>query len=461
MKGRVDVQAQVQKGQEILLTIKRLGINGEGIGYYKRQAVFVDGAIPDEQVIVKINELNKGYARGELIGIKEKAETRTKPFCRHFGTCGGCQLQHIVLNEQYRLKQDMLVQSIERYTKLDVSKINLLPFDADHQDRFYRHKAQMPVRNTKQGLMTGLYKKNSQEHVDVPSCPVQDKRINEVNQAVLKLAHEHGVRALDPKTFQGLLRYLVTRVSRATGEIQVTLVVSIYNHALKTLAQDILALEGVVSVAISKNHSIKNVGIFGDSFEILAGQETIEEATGEIRYQLTPKAFFQLNPEVAKQMYDYVVTLLDGQDQTLLDLYTGSGAIALYLAKYFKNVVGIDASKASIDAATANAKLNKLDHVSFLESDAALGMHQLDKQGHTFTTAIFDPPRTGLDDKVIDRLLRQPIKKLIYVSCNPSTLAKNLNQLSKKYDVKSVKPFDMFPHTSHVESVVLLSLKTA
>ena len=455
------METQLQKGQEILLTIKRLGINGEGIGYYKRQAVFVDGAIPNEQVIVKINELNKGYAKGDLVGIKERAETRIKPFCPHFGTCGGCQLQHIVLNEQYRLKQEMLLQAIERYTDLDLTKIKVHPFDVDHQDRYYRHKAQMPVRNTKAGLMTGLYKKNSQDHVDVPACPVQDKRINEVNQAVLKLAHEHGVRALDTKTFQGLLRYLVTRVSSATGDIQVTLVVSIYNHALKTLAQDILALENVVSVAISKNHSIKNVGIFGDDFETLAGQPTIEESLGDIHYKLTPKAFFQLNPEVAKQMYDYLFTLLGEEDTTLLDLYTGSGAIALYVARHFQTVFGIDASDASILAAKDNAKDNGLEHVHFLLNDASEGMKALDQQGHRFTTAIFDPPRTGLDDKVLDRLIRQPIAKLIYVSCNPSTLAKDLKVLSRKYDVVSIKPFDMFPHTAHIESVTLLSLKTA
>ena len=448
----------LKKNQEILLTIKRLGINGEGIGYYKKMAVFVDGAIPDEEVIVRIETLEDKHATGTVVGVKKRVATRAKPFCVHYDTCGGCQLQHIVLNEQYRLKQQLILQALERYAGLDPNAVPMQAFDVDHHDRYYRYKAQMPVRNTPTGLVTGLYRKNSQALVDVLDCPVQDKRINAINQEVLRLAAEHDIRALDTKTFKGLLRTLVTRVSKATGEIQVTLVVSIYNHALKSVAQEILKLPGVVSVAISKHHNVKDSKVFGETFEVLAGVDTITEQLGDKTYRLNPKAFFQLNPEVAKQMYDYIQTLITPEETTLVDLFCGAGAISLYLADHFQKVVGIDASKESIEAAHLNAQDNAVDHVQFMCEDAAKGLNQLKEK---FDCAIFDPPRTGCGEALLQTLKTRKIPKLIYVSCNPSTFAKDISQLQSLYDIQSIKPFDMFPHTAHVESVTLLSLKTA
>lgn len=454
------MEQQLEKNQEVLITIKKIGINGEGIGYYKRQAVFVDGVIPPEEVVVKITELHRGYAVGDVVRIKKKAFYRVRPFCKHYETCGGCQLQHVAYEEQLRLKEDMLKQAFERYTTLDFNKVTFLSHTPVVKPRNYRHKSQMPVRNTSSGLVTGLYKKRSNELVDVMSCPVQNETINRTNQAVLEICDEHDIYAFDPKEMRGLLRYIVTRISSSTQEIQVTLVVTIFNHALKTAAKQILELPGVVSVAISKNHDAKNHEIFGDTFEILAGKETIIESIGNVKYALNPKAFFQINPEEAEKMYHYVSTLFDlKKEQTLLDLYTGSGAMALYYASSFKHVYGVDISASSIHSANANKKLNQIENVSFYEGDAFDVVKALYEKNLSFDVCVFDPPRTGLDDRLMDLLMRKPIKKLIYVSCNPSTLAKNIKVLSRKYHVRSVMPFDMFPQTSHIESVVLLELK--
>ncbi len=453
------MQTELTKNQEVLITIKKIGINGEGIGYYKRLAVFVDGVFPPEEVVVRIRELHRGYAVADAVRIKKRAYYRERPFCKHYGVCGGCQLQHVKYDEQLRLKEDLLRQAFERYTKLNLKAIKFIPFHPVANPRAYRHKAQMPVRNTESGLVTGLYKKESNDLVDVLNCPVQDPRINEVNRRVLEFCDAHDIRAFEPSVMQGMLRYVVTRISAATGEIQVTLVVTIFNHALKPLAKKIVEIPGVVSCAISKNHDAKNHEIFGDTVELLAGEPVIHEAIGETRYALNPKAFFQLNPEETAKLYAYVDTFFDDGDKTLLDLYTGSGALGLHVAKRFDRVVGVDADKASIDSANLNRKLNKAGNVVFYHGDAAETMNKLDKKGLRFDVAVFDPPRSGLDDALIDRLLRNPIKKLIYVSCNSSTLAKNVHKLSRKYTVKSVMPFDMFPQTSHIESVVLLQVK--
>ncbi len=453
------MQSQLEKNQEVLITIKNLGINGEGIGYYKRQAVFVDGVFPPEEVVVKITSIHRGYAVGEVVRIKKRAFYRERPFCKHYGTCGGCQLQHIKYEEQLRLKEDMLKQTFDRYTNVDLNKVKFHTFAPVIRPRYYRHKASMPVRNTTKGLVTGLYKKGSNDLVDVLECPVQDRRINQINQRVLELCDEYEIYAFDPKEMRGLLRYIVTRVSSFNETIQVTLVVTIFNKALIPLAHKIKELPSVESVAISKNHDAKNHEIFGDTFEILAGEDTIMESVGNVKFALNPKAFFQLNPEEAEKMYNYVGTLFDKKEESLLDLYTGSGAMALYFADQFKTVFGVDQSKASIDSANHNKQLNNIKNAHFTEGDAYESVQKLYDKGFNFDVVVFDPPRSGLDDKMIDLLLRKPIKKLIYVSCNPSTLAKNIKALSRKYNVKSVMPFDMFPQTSHIESVTLLELK--
>ncbi len=459
MKGVLKMETQLKLNQEILLTIKRMGINGEGIGFYKRQAVFVDGAFPPEVVIVRITELNRGHAIGELMHIRTKAFYRRKPFCKHFGVCGGCQIQHIAYDEQLRLKEEMLKQSFERYTSIDLEQVKFRPFNPFVNPRSYRFKSQMPVQNTKSGLVTGLYKKGTNDLVEVLDCPVQDDDINRVNQRILELCDEFEIYAFEPKDMQGLLRHIVTRKSEATGEIQVTLVVTIYNHALKDLAKKAMDIPSVVSVGISKNHDVKNHEVFGESYEILEGKPFITEKMGHLRYELNPKAFYQLNPKEAQIMYGYISELFDPSEESLLDLYTGSGVMALFYAQQFKKVVGIDSNRSSIVSAKQNKKINEIKHVDFIEGDAYTELQKLFDQNETFDVAVFDPPRSGLDQKLMDLLLRHPMKKLIYVSCNPSTLAKNIKVLSRKYKVVSVTPFDMFPQTSHIESVTLLVRK--
>ncbi|MFW6299143.1 MAG: 23S rRNA (uracil(1939)-C(5))-methyltransferase RlmD, partial [Bacillota bacterium] len=444
------MESPLKVNQEVLITIKNIGINGEGIGYYKRQAVFVDGAIPPEEVVIRITDIKERHAIGDIVRIKKKAYYRTRPFCKHYDLCGGCQLQHVAYEEQQRLKEDLLRQSFERYTRLDLGAVDFLPFNPIIQPKRYRQKAQMPVRNTSSGLTTGLYRRRSNKLVDVLDCPVQDERINRVNQEVLKICDKYDIYAFDPKKMRGMLRYLVVRRSDATGEMQVTLVITIFNHVLKKAAQEILALSEVSSVAISKNHDVKNPLIFGDTYEILAGKKSIPEKLGDITYWLNPKAFFQLNPGEAQSMYEYVKTLFDfNKEKSLVDLYTGSGGMALYFAHHFDRVVGIDQDAASIESANTNRDYNNLDHVKFYEGDALQTLVDLKSKGETFDVAVFDPSRTGLSKDLLNYLVKHPMDKLIYVSCNPSTLAKDIDKLSKKYELVSVKPFDMFPQTSH------------
>lgn len=448
------------KDQEVLITIKRIGINGEGIGYYKRQAVFVDGVLPPEEVVVKITEVQEKYSKGEAVRVKIKAAKRVKPFCRHYPECGGCQLQHISYDEQLEFKTEMIRQTIDRYTDLDVNKLKFNKIIGMNNPRYYRYKAQMPVRNTPTGLTTGLYKKETNDLVDVIDCPVQNERINSVNREVLEILDTHEVNAFDSTTMRGLLRYLVTRVSHATDQLQVTLVITIFNKALVNAAKDIIKIPGVESVGISKNRDIKNVGIFGDEVEILEGSPSILEGIGEIKYDLKPKAFYQLNPEQTIKLYKEVKSHLDFEkDRVIVDAYTGSGAISVYLAPYVDKVFGIDINKESIYSARHNKKINKLTNVEFEIGEVKTVLPELYRRKINPDVIIIDPPRSGIDFDTLNILNRKVVNKIIYVSCNPSTLAKNLKELSKKYIVESVTPLDMFPHTSQIESITVLRKK--
>ncbi len=446
--------------QEVLVTIKRLGINGEGIGYYKKQAVFIDGVFPPEQVVVRITEVQKGYSKGEMVRIKVKAAKRVKPFCKHYDTCGGCQIQHIEYEEQLALKEEMLIQAFERYTNIDLNTIKFNKMIGMNNPKHYRYKAQMPVKNTEYGITTGLYKKQSNDLVPIIDCPVHDESINRVNRQILEICDKYEIYAFDPQTMRGLLRYIVVRASNFNEDVQVTLVITIYNKALKDVAKEIIKIPGVVSVGISKNRDVKNIEIFGEEVEILEGSDAIMEGIGNIRYQLKPKSFYQLNPEQAIKLYSEVKKHLDfSKDKILVDAYSGSGAISMYLAPFVTKIVGIDISKESTYSARHNMKINKFDNLTFELGEVKDVLAAYYNKGFNPDVIIFDPPRSGLDVKTLDLLVRKQIKKIIYISCNPSTLTKNIKVLSRKYVVESVTPLDMFPHTSHIESITILKKK--
>ena len=363
-------------------------------------------------------------------------------------------------SEQLALKVEMLTQTLERYSGLDLSKFKINNMIGMQSPKYYRHKSQMPVRNTKHGITTGLYKLNTNELVPITDCPIHAENINIINRQILEVLDKYEIFAFDPSTMRGLLRYIVIRESHHNGEIQVTFVITIYNRALQDVAREVMKLANVVSVAISKNKDAQNFEIFGDEVEILAGKNTITEGIGGIRYDLKPKAFYQLNPSQAVKLYKNIKSHLDfTKDKVIIDAYCGAGAISMYLANDAEQLYGIDINEESIYSALHNKKVNGFDNLSFAKGEVANVLPKIYNMKIEPDVIIFDPPRSGLDYKTIEILNKNVIDKLIYVSCNPSTLAKNLRELSKNYIVKSVTPFDMFPQTSHIESVTVLVKK--
>ena len=441
--------------QETIIEIKRLGINGEGIGYINKKAVFVDFALPGEEVRIKITKDNKTYLNAELLEIIKPSKDRTKPFCKVYGECGGCQLQHLQYKEQLNLKRELIIGALKRYTKGAI-KFGLVK-DTIGMDNHthYRNKATLPVMFQNGKTTIGMYKPGSNHLVAFDSCPVQNEDINKVYRLILNQMEK---RKIEAENHGGNLRYIIVRKTHHLGETQVTFVVTKKDEKIRSLAKYLVdKFEEVKSVYEVINSDKKTREFFTSNQKLLAGMPYVNEQLGDIRYHLKPESFFQLNTIQAERLYETVVKLGElSRDDVVVDAYTGAGPMAFYMAPHVKKVYAIELNKESFDSLEETIKENNYTNIEALNGDVKT---VLNKHKITADLMVFDPPRTGLGKAFTDFIIKYRPKKLIYVSCNPSTLAKDLNELLKVYDVKNITPIDMFPHTSHVETVVLMSRK--
>ena len=446
-------------GQEFLVTIKRIGINGEGIGYYKKQAVFIPGTLVGEEVVATCTRVAGGYAEAELVRVKKKSRHRCQPACEVYGQCGGCQLQHMTYPEQLRIKRDAIWQAVERYTNLDPEELDIRPTMGMDNPYNYRNRAQMPVGYDEDGVMVGFYSMNSRELVNVTDCEVQYEEINKVVNHAVDLLDDYKVFAYAPKTKKGTARHIVVRRGYRTGEIQVTFVLA--NKDFKkmySLALDLMKYCPEVKSVYVNYNSDDTHEIFGPDMIKVAGEDFITDRLGKFKFNLSPRAFYQLNPEQTVKLYNQVkyAASLTGTVK-VVDAYCGVGTIGQWVADQASEVRGVDITRAAIIDAKANAKLNNIDNTYYAVGKAESIVPKWANEGFKPDVVIVDPPRTGMGPELIEMLKRVQPKRIVYVSCNPSTLAKNLKELTKKYRVDYIQPIDMFPQTSHVEAVVRLT----
>ena len=454
-------QSPLKIGQEFLVTIKRIGINGEGIGYYKRQAVFIPEALVGEEVVAKCTYLAGTHAKAELVRVKKKSPHRQKPSCDVYGKCGGCQLQHMTYPEQLRVKKDMVIQALERYTNLDMETVQVRETIGMDTPYHYRNKAQMPVGYDDEGIMVGLYAMNSRELVQVSDCKVQYQGINQVMNHVVDLLDEYQVFAYSPKTKTGTARHIVIRQGYQTKEVQVVLVMANYDFkAIDRLAGELMSYCPDVSSVYLNVHKEDTHEILGEKMIHIAGTKLITDKLGRFTFNLSPRAFYQLNPEQTVKLYEEVKTAaaLTGKE-LVVDAYCGVGTIGQWLADAAKEVRGVDITRQAISDAKENAKLNGLTNTYYATGKAEQVVPKWTQEGLKPDVVIVDPPRSGLQPELMAMLKLVGPKKIIYVSCNPSTLAKNLKELTKKYRIDYIQPLDMFPQTALVESVVCLIKK--
>ena len=462
MTGKQKEQpAKLELGQTFPLTIKRLGINGEGVGYFKRQVVFVPGALPGEEVVVEATKVNPRFSEGKITKIRKKSEHRVQPPCPIYEQCGGCQLQHLDYKQQLKEKRDIVVQAFERYNK-EVSDNKVIKETIGMEDPWnYRNKSQFQVGLNKQKVIAGLYGLNSHHLIDIADCMVQHHATNRVTQVVKTILQDLNISIYNERSNKGIVRTIVTRVGIETGEVQLVLITAKNELPRKDLfiKQVTNKLPEVKSIVQNINGS-KTSLIFGDETKRIHGKEVIQETLGDLQFELSARAFFQLNPHQTVKLYDEVkkAASLTGKEK-LVDAYCGVGTIGLWLAKEASELRGMDTIAESIKDAKKNAKKHGIPNALYVTGKAEQWLPKWVKEGFSPDVIVVDPPRTGCDEQLLQTILKVKPKKVVYVSCNPSTLAKDVAVLSKAYNVNYIQPVDMFPHTAHVECVALIELK--
>ena len=407
--------------------IERLGINGEGVGSIEGKTLFVDGALPNEVVEVEIIQEKRTYSKGKLVKIITPSDERVEPICPLFGECGGCQVMHLKYEGQLKHKQQRVIDAFERIGKLQVE---VEPCIASDRPLHYRNKILLPAN--REGKL-GLYRKGSHDIVAVEKCYIHSELGEEVFSKIEPLKEVKAV---------------LIRTAIQTEEVLVVFVTGGKpSDKLKEVARD-LPVKGVV-------HNLNNGQgnrVLGRKFETLCGADSIEDLICDLRFKVSPESFFQVNPAQAEKMYKKALELAQvSADDVVLDAYCGVGTLALVFAPHVKEVIGVECIEQAIVNAKANAKLNGIENVKFVAAHAESYIAKVKK----CDVAIVNPPRKGCDSAFLDALMKLAPKKIIYISCDPATLARDL-KIIEGYQIRRAIPFDMFPQTAHVETLVVL-----
>ncbi|WP_413537200.1 23S rRNA (uracil(1939)-C(5))-methyltransferase RlmD [Carnobacterium divergens] len=452
----------IEIGQRFPLTIKRLGINGEGIGYYKRTIVFVKGALPEEEVVAEVTEIMPRFATATIKKIRKPSKNRVTPPCEVYEACGGCQLQHLSYNKQLDFKRDMVLQSLEKFKPAGFEEFDIRPTIGMDDPWRYRNKAQFQVRkNEDDNVIAGLYGEGSHKLVNIDNCLVQRPETTKTVNVVKQLLSDLDIPIYDEVKHSGIIKTIVARVGIETGEVQLVLVTNSKKLPKKKqfLEQVKLQLPEIVSIMQNVNQE-KTSLVMGEETIHLAGKENLTEKLDTLEFDLSARAFFQLNPIQTNVLYDEARKALDLQkDETLVDAYCGVGTIGLSLAKDAKEVRGMDTIPEAIADAKENAIKMGFDHVRYEVGKAESLLPLWLKRGFKPDALVVDPPRTGLDPELIKAIVKAKPKKMVYISCNPSTLGRDLEKLSRSYKVDYLQSVDMFPQTARCEVVVKLTAK--
>ena len=431
--------------------IIKMGINGEGIAYNNNKPVFVPRALIDEICEIKIVDNQKSYAKAELVSIIKESKYRVKPKCKVQHICGGCPLMVLTVSKQVEYKRELLIEALIKYAGIDRRLVGQCVKSPDYL--YYRNLLKWPVKMIKDQLYAGMYMEGSNHLVTIDTCIVHDKKIDLIKNKVLAVLNKHHQRDYYDKIHKGI-RYIVIRGFEKN--YQLTLVTG-DNIFTPELIEDLSNIEDIKSIYQNVNTTASH-NIMSTDFRNLYGSKTIELSVNGIKARLSPRSFFQLNKKQAEHLYDFVINAIKPCN-LLVDAYCGVGIMSLQALSKAEEVIGIEYVADAIKNAKMNAKFNHLEkRVDFKVGDSAEVLKRISKK-RTVDAIIVDPPRAGLDDAMIENIIMSKASQLIYVSCNPATLAKNLNILKEYYNIESITPFDMFTHTPHVETVVVMSKK--
>lgn len=442
------------------IVVVDLNHKGQGIGKIDGFTIFLNKGVPGDKGTVRITKLKKNYAIGEMVEILEESKDRVKSICDIADDCGGCQTQEIDYNVQLEMKTEKVKNDIKRIGGLESVTIhNTIGMDNPFR---YRNKAQFPVRKYDEKISIGFYKTMSHEVIDSDKCFIQHDINDEVVKIVRKYMETYNVSPYDEKTGKGIVRHILTKTSFKTRELMVVIITN--NKKLPN--KDILIKEltdnikSVKSIVQNINESRNNV-ILGNKSKTLWGEDKIVDYIKDLKFKISPESFFQVNPVQTEVLYEKALEYADLKgEETVFDIYCGIGTISLFLARKAKKVYGIEVVERAIIDANENAKLNNIENVEFFDGAAEKVFPKLYEKGIKADVVVVDPPRKGCDEKVLDTIVRMNPKRVVYVSCNPATLARDLKYLDNNgYKTVEIQPVDMFPHTMHIENVARLERK--
>ena len=443
----------LSKNKEYVVDIVDIGQGGVGIGKYEGFTVFVEGGLIQDKVKVRINKSKKNYAVGDIVEIIEKSPFRVDRICSDdLKDCGGCQIQELDYNKQLELKTNEVKQVISRIGKLE--NVEIHETIGMQSPCRYRNKAQFPIQNINGSTAIGFYKKKSHDVIPTDMCVIQ----HDINDKIIKIIktyiQAYNVSIYNETTHTGDLRHLVTKVGFTTNEVMVVLVANgtnlpHLNELASVLKENIL---GFKTLVLNVNKAKTNV-ILGKENKVIYGNGKINDYIGDLVFEISPLSFFQVNPVQTEVLYNKALEYAElKENDTVFDIYCGIGSISLFLAQKATKVYGIEIVEDAIKDAKINAKLNNLNNVEFYVGKAEEVVPKMYSEGKTANVVVVDPPRKGCDEKVLDTIVSMKPDRVVYVSCNPSTLARDLAYLDERgYKCVEIQPVDMFPHTMHVE----------
>lgn len=474
----------LKRGDEVVLRVDDAAFEGRTVGRYEGLVVFVDGAVPGDTVRARILKAKKNYAEAKVVAVEQPSAHRVQPRCKHFGPCGGCKWQHVDYRVQLRFKQQHVVDAFERIGGL--SNLNVLPIIGSDDVFFYRNKmeysfsdrewlesgppspppSEFDIRHSTFDIHLGFHVPQRYDKVlEITQCHLQSDISNEILNFVRTFARREKLPAYSSDADAGYLRFLVIRQSKRTNELMVNLVT--YEDRpdiMERFAADLLAAIPAVTTIVNTINTKKAQIAFGDRERVYAGDGVIHERLGNLLFTISASSFFQTNTAQAECLYTIAKSFAAPQPTDVLwDLYSGTGSIALFVSDAVRQVVGIESVAGAVQDAERNAKTNHIQNCTFMLGDLKdrltkdrdwIKLHQKPD------VMIIDPPRGGMHPKVVDEILEIAPQRIVYVSCNPATQARDVKTLATRYDVLALQPVDMFPHTYHIENVAQLILRS-
>ncbi|RGG21768.1 23S rRNA (uracil(1939)-C(5))-methyltransferase RlmD [Ruminococcus sp. AF25-17] len=463
----------MNKNDIVTVEITDIGVSGEGIGHVDGYTLFIKDAVIGDVVEAKVMKAKKNYGYARLMKVITPSEYRVEPKCAFARRCGGCQIQEMSYDRQLVFKDQKIRGNLERIGGFTKDRIDTVmqPVVGMEHPFGYRNKAQFPFGTDKEGNpITGFYAGRTHDIIANTDCALGVEQNKEILEIILQYMRENKIKSYDEKTGKGLIRHALIRYGFKTKEIMVCLVVNGKKlPKAERLIEKLIQIEGMTSITISPNTRRDNV-IMGDSYEILWGQGYITDYIGNVKYQISPLSFYQVNPVQTEKLYGLALEYADLKgDETVWDLYCGIGTISLFLAQKAKQVYGVEIVPQAIDDAKENAKINAIDNAEFFvgKAEEVLPEYYAEyEREHNGETAhadviVVDPPRKGCDETLLETIVKMQPEKVVYVSCDSATLARDLKYLcANGYEIRMCRGVDQFPQSVHVETVVLLSRKT-